>query len=313
MSLTLDIIIPTYNRCGLEALAHALERQCGDHDRILIIWQGREPPPPSALFPQKVTVIRRRKPNLPAARNCGVRNSNGDIVLFLDDDVVPHEGLVEAHRACYDDPSICGVAGFVDDPLFDRTVAAPSSIDLSNGNCIQNFSLSASGRTASAMGANMSFRRNVLVESGGFDEHYKQNALWEEVDLCLRLLQTGKTLWYCADAKVTHLREKSGGCRGRGLCAYLYHQFANTAYFAARFAQRSDYRSWFTFWKYRLEYLSRKGKTAAGTRLRHDPFAVSAGIAGAAGGIARFVFSRLADKRGIGKVDKSAAAQAVRQ
>ena len=163
------------------------------------------------------------------------------------------------------------------------------------------------------MGANMSFRRTAVLEAKGFDEHYKRNALWEEVDLCLRLIEKGDTIWYCADARVTHLREKSGGCRGTGQYAYLYHQFANTAYFAARFARAADYWSWFTFWRYRLEFLSRREKHAQGKRLRHDPWAVAAGAAGALGGIARFIGARLFSRKRIGKVDKELVAKAVTQ
>ncbi|MCU0609347.1 MAG: glycosyltransferase family 2 protein [Chitinispirillaceae bacterium] len=312
MSRTLDIIIPTYNRSGIEPLAHALAAQCGIHDRILIVWQGSEPPS-AANFPPTVTMIHRRQPNLPAARNCGIRNSRADIVLFLDDDVVPHDNLIEAHRACYEDPALCGVAGFVDDPLFDRSVRVPSSLDLSNGNCVQNFSLPESCRTISAMGANMSFLRSAVERAGGFDEHYLQNALWEEIDLCLRLQQSGKTLRYCAEARVIHKRDKIGGCRGSGHYSYLYHQFANTAYFAARFARGRDYGSWFTFWKYRLEYFSRRDNQASGPRrLRHDPAAVLAGAAGAAAGIARFIIAGLIDRRGIGAIDRNAVAKAVK-
>ena len=38
--------------------------------------------------------IRLPKPNLPAARNEGVRNTSGEIILFIDDDVDPDNDLV---------------------------------------------------------------------------------------------------------------------------------------------------------------------------------------------------------------------------
>jgi hypothetical protein len=148
------------------------------------------------------------------------------------------------------------------------------------------------------MGANMSFLRSALTGIGGFDERYRSNALWEEVDCCLRLLAAGHALWYCADAKVKHCREDSGGCRGdRGKGRYLYHQFANTAYFASRFANPENYGRWFTFWKYRLEYFTR-------TEKGRDFIGVSAGMVGAAGGIVRFLVSLIVGNSRRNSVDK---------
>ena len=280
MPLRLDIVVPTYNRPHLiRPLVTVLAGQCLEGDRIFVVWQGPEPPAPS---PSPVQYLSLGRPNLPAARNRGFKESHADIVLFLDDDVVPAPDLVSRHRACYSDPEVAGVAGYVDDPIFIRERPRPSIIDLSRGDCVQNFACSVSQKTASAMGANMSFRKSALAAIGGFDEHFKRNALWEEVDCCLRLLAAGNTLWYCADAKVKHCREDKGGCRGdRNRYGYLYHQFANTAYFALRFAEPENYGLWFTFWKYRLEYYSR-------IKRGRDFLAVAAGMAGAAGGIARF-------------------------
>jgi GT2 family glycosyltransferase len=296
MTLKLDIVIPTYNRPHLlPPLVTALAEQCGDGERIIIVRQGEEP---SAATVSPARCIALSKPNLPAARNRGIAASQADVILFLDDDVTPAPDLVAHHRACYDDPSVAAVAGFVDDPLFVRDRPVPSFIDLTRGDCVQNFACVASQKTASAMGANMSFRKAALDAVGGFDEHYKRNALWEEVDCCMRLLAKGLTLRYCAEAKVLHHREDKGGCRGdRGKGRYLYHQFANTAYFASRFAKPEHYPQWFTFWKYRLEYFSR-------VDTGRDYFAVLAGVAGAVGGIARFFSASLLRNAGRNRIDK---------
>jgi GT2 family glycosyltransferase len=304
----LDIVIPTYNRPHrIPALVNALARQCRECDTIIVVWQG------SSLnrsgLPECTVHLQAPWPNLPAARNCGVRASHADIILFVDDDTVPADGLVDAHRSCYDAPAVAGVAGCVDDPLFDRTRRLPSFIDLTIGECIQNFSLDTSQPAASAMGANMSFRRDALLSAGGFDERYRGNALWEEVDLCLRLLAKGLSIWYCAEAKVVHDREERGGCRDLKRYRYLYHEFANTAYFAARFAKVRHYLLWLTFWKHRLEYRSRK---CAGGRTLHDPFAVLAGVTGAAGGMFRHLGSKIMTSQKIPRVNRAAVTDALK-
>jgi glycosyltransferase involved in cell wall biosynthesis len=296
MTLRTDIVIPTRDRLHLlPSLLENLLPQCCDDDGIIVVRQGQKSGIP---LPSRVRYIDLERPNLPAARNAGIRVSQADIVLFLDDDVVPAADLVSRHRACYDDPGIDGVAGFVDDPVFDKGQQRSSFIDLTTGECVQNFSCPVEGETVSAMGANMSFRRSALADAGGFDEHFKNNALWEEVDCCLRLLAKGGALRYCPEAKVKHLREELGGCRDGNRYRYLYHQFANTAYFASRFARPLDYWSWFTFWKYRLEYLSR---APAG----RDAFAVCAGVTGMAGGIVRFIGARVFGDRTVNRLDKT--------
>jgi glycosyltransferase involved in cell wall biosynthesis len=309
MSLTIEAVIPTYDRPGrAEALAKALERQCRGGDGVLVVAQGRRRP---AGLPAGARLMALERPNLPAARNAALAASAADIVLFIDDDCSPAADLLEAHRSCYGDNAISGVAGFVDDPLFERSRPRPSFIDLTTGECVQNFSAPQSRRTASVMGANMSFRRAALLAAGGFDERYTHNALWEEVDLSLRLLAAGGALWYCAEAKVAHARDDRGGCRSHTGRRYLYHRFANTAYFAARFAEPRHYGSWLTFWKYRLEYLSRKQPPAADGRVSHDAAAVLCGACGAAAGIARFLLARLLGGNGIGRVDRGALAKAL--
>jgi glycogen(starch) synthase len=307
MTLSIDIIIPTCNRPdAIPGLVAALLPQCDSQTGIIVVSQGT--PLAAGGLPSGITMLRLTRPNLPAARNAGLAATAADIALFLDDDAEPLPGLVEAHRSCYADQSIAGVAGFVDDPLFDQKQRRPSSIDLSTGNCVQNFSLPSSGRTISAMGANMSFRRSVLLSIGGFDDHYRSNALWEEIDCCLRILSRGGILRYCAEAKVRHQRRDSGGCRQVRGYRYLYHQFANTAYFGCRFAETRHYGSWLRFWKYRLEYLSRVSDKHGG--IRHDPAAVFTGVAGATAGIFRWIVHRPFLERERFRIDRQAIRRA---
>jgi GT2 family glycosyltransferase len=280
-----DVVIPTYKRPGAAAkVAAALRPQLDCGDMLYVVWQGEERPP---IEPSKnVRCVRSSPPGLPAARNTGVRAGRGDIVLFLDDDVEIEPGLVEAHRAAYESPLVGAVAGSLDDPEFPPDEATTATFDDTTGRLVQNFCGKTSGPTISVMGANMSFSRTAIEGIGMFDENFLHNALFEEVDAAFRLRAAGFTVWYCSEARVRHLRERNGGCRADGRAAYLYHQFANTAYFAARWAPPRYRRSWLAFWKYRLEYETRRPVLW----MRHDPVLVAAGILGACGGIARYAF-----------------------
>jgi GT2 family glycosyltransferase len=286
VSLSIDIIIPTYNRPSrIPLLVNRIARLMGKDDCLYVVWQGDKKP--EARESPNIHFLRSSPPNLPRARNSGIAAGHGDICLFFDDDVeIMTDDILEAHRKAYSQKEVGAAAGYIDDPFLDKRTDKPSHFDETTGEIIQNFSVEINQDSMSIMGANMSFRRRALRDVGGFDEHFRANAYWEEVDCAFRVRRAGWRIFYCADARVKHLREELGGCRSqreRGL-RYLYHQFANTAYFASRHAQPKYYRSWLRFWKYRLEFLSRKERFF----LRHDPLLVAAGIMGAGGGILRY-------------------------
>jgi len=279
---SIDVIIPTYNRpLRAEILALSLVPQLSESDRIIVVWQGNAKP--DIRETGNVRLLHVGAASLPRARNAGIRAGRSDLVLFLDDDVTVEPGLLDAHREAYSVPSIGAVAGRIDDPLFDMKDNRPASFDESTGRLTQNFCVDKSQFTVSVMGANMSFRRQALVAVGMFDENFTHNALWEEVDAAFRLRKAGWAVWYSHSAMVHHLRDMHGGCRTDAALAYCFHQFANTAYFAARHCAGNFRKSWFTYWKYRLEYESRKKILW----FRHDPLMVTAGMAGAVVGILR--------------------------
>jgi GT2 family glycosyltransferase len=277
-----DVVIPTYAR-GDRALnvGEKLRPQLKGKDRIFIVWQGNDPAPPSP--DPAISVIHSPRPNLPRARNRGCAAGKGAVVIFLDDDVEVMDNLIANHRISYLDQATGGVAGRVDDPLFDSSQTVPSVFEPQTGALRQNFNLDADQETISFMGANMSVARSALSQIGGFDERFSGNGLWEEIDVAFRLRAAGYTIRYCSGAGVRHLRAATGGCRSHRAYRYLYHQFANTAYFAFKHADRCYRVSWIRFWWYRLEYLSRTGRRFP----RHDPLAVAAAMMGAVCGISR--------------------------
>ncbi|MFP4162643.1 MAG: glycosyltransferase family 2 protein [Chitinispirillaceae bacterium] len=281
---SIDVVVATYRReKQIRELSASLLRMLSDRDHLIVINQGEA----ELCFEEhpRLRLCTIPFPNLPKARNKGVLTGNGDIVLFLDDDVVPDEKLLEKHRSAYGDANVGAVAGFVDDSLFCSDQSAPSRFDPFTGELIQNFSLSRSQYTISVMGANMSFSRKALERSGGFDHNFRRNALWEEVDLSFRIRSLGYRIWYCSEAKVVHLRENNGGCRNVSGSRYVFDQFANTAYFLCRHSPYGFSRKLLVFWWYRLEYLSRRPQ---GVFPRHNPLVVFAGICGWISGILRY-------------------------
>jgi GT2 family glycosyltransferase len=283
MPLSIDVIIPTFNRAlRVKRLVEGITGQLKENDRICVVWQGNEKP--DIQESACIKLVHSSPANLPKARNKGLAATTGSVVLFIDDDVEAlNDRLLEAHRNAYREEDIGAATGYIEDPLFDSRETLPSRYDETTGELVQNFSVGKSQYTISLMGANMSIRRKALEQIKGFDENYIKNALWEDVDCAFRLRAVGWKIWYCADARVRHARDQQGGCRAKNQRAYCFYQFSNTAYFAVRLAPRMYFRTWFTYWKHRLEYISRKKIVC----LKHDPVMVLMGVLGACAGIAR--------------------------
>lgn len=150
-------------------------------------------------------------PSLPAARNFGLARTSGEIVIYVDDDVLPDPGFIRAHVKGYErSKQIAGLGG--------RVRWGPISpqlpVLLAGGDWIGGLNFpGGEGELQTVMGCNMSFRRSALEEIGGFDPSYEGNALREETDVCFHLRHRGYQIWFEPQAALDHLVELTGGCR----------------------------------------------------------------------------------------------------
>jgi mycofactocin system glycosyltransferase len=137
-----------------------------------------------------------------AARNTGLRACTTDFVAFLDSDVVPRRGWLEALLGHFCDPTVALVAprivGMVaHDHLVARYEAIRSSLDL--GVC--EAPVVPYGKVAYVPSAAIICRCSTLRDLGGFDEGLRSG---EDVDLCWRLVDAGSRLRYEPIALVAH-------------------------------------------------------------------------------------------------------------
>jgi GT2 family glycosyltransferase len=142
-----------------------------------------------------------------AARNAGLHQTRGEIVVLMDDDMEPSEEMLEAHlRAHEGEPSI-GVLGAVpiatgpSTPPIVRYVAEKFDRHLAG---------LAEGRRIgfrSFYTGNFSIRRQTLDRVGLFDETFTEYGN-EDSELALRLLRAGVRMCYCAGALARQHYEK---------------------------------------------------------------------------------------------------------
>ena len=226
----ISVIIPTYNREEplRDSIADVL-KQDYPHLELLAIDQTPTHKPEIEAYLQsqanagKIRWFRVNWASLPGARNYGVRRANGEIIIFLDDDVVLPEGFLKAHARNYmERPEVGAVAGRV----FDRMKLTDSGGNLTIEDLppeamdpgiawyyIDLVHTVKAQQVLSVRGCNMSFRRSIFEQWGlTFDERFQGSAVREESDFCLRLRQTGYIIWYDPEAHLVHLGEETGGC-----------------------------------------------------------------------------------------------------
>ena len=187
--LDFDIVIPTVGRPSLHRLIDALGTGIGPRPRSVIVADDRADrrrplairPPTSIGDLIRVVPVAGRGPA--AARNVGIAVAQARWTCFLDDDVVPSRDwrarLAEDVRSL--PASVAGSQGRIRVPLPDDR--RPTDWER-NVRGLED---------ASWATADMAYRRDVLLEVGGFDERFAR-AYREDADLALRVLAAGHEL-----------------------------------------------------------------------------------------------------------------------
>ena len=215
-----SVVICTYGRPeAAKSLLIKLQRQRYKDFEVLLICQGNkedlEKIKDSIKNIYPVRYYYEAGPNLPHARNIGIKEASGEIIIFLDDDVKPGDTLIEAHVANYTDSTIGVVGGRILDKKYKENI--PDSkigmVRKFDGFTYAGFHKGIRRYVMHVKGVNMSVRRELALEIGGFDERFGGTAQYEDMDFCLRALKKGYKIIFDPAAVVEHFILPSGGCR----------------------------------------------------------------------------------------------------
>jgi GT2 family glycosyltransferase len=205
---SLSVVIPTYNRPRL--LARAVDALSTQHGlgpgrlEVIVVDDGSaeraDHVVSSITTPFQLRVLREAHSGVAAARNAGWRSATGEIVVFLDDDVIPGPRWASAHAAAHVTAKDVVVLGPVsanpargrdawnayEDAIRTRKYRALSRSEIPSG---------------IPYGGNFSVRREHLEKAGGFDQMLVGN---HDVDLGFRFQRMGLRFHYEPAAAAIH-------------------------------------------------------------------------------------------------------------
>jgi mycofactocin system glycosyltransferase len=150
-----------------------------------------------------VGVLRHARSKGPgAARNTGFAACTTDFVAFLDSDVMPRRGWLEALLGHFCDPGVALVAPrIVGPPITDNLVARYEAVHSSLDRGEREAPVLPLSTVAYVPSAAIVCRCSSLRDIGGFDETM---IVGEDVDLCWRLIEAGGRLRYEPIASAAH-------------------------------------------------------------------------------------------------------------
>jgi GT2 family glycosyltransferase len=199
--LAVSIIVPVHS--GAEAfvscLSSLLQTVSLPHEAIVVA----DGPVPKLTYLARqcgVKVIQLAEASGPAqARNRGAAAAQGDILFFVDSDVVvPPDIVPRIVREFEGDPHLTALIGSYDDQ------PAATNFLSQYRNLLHHYTHQTAAAKATTFWAGCgAVRRSAFLAVGGFDESYRQPSI-EDIELGYRLTAAGYTIRLLKSLQVTH-------------------------------------------------------------------------------------------------------------
>lgn len=203
--LRLSVIVPVYNNSNdLRDCLTAIIAASGPDKEVIVVDDGSTDDTPQVAIDLGVRLLQLKiNSGVAAARNFGARQATGDILLFVDADVVvPSDAIVSVLGQFQNDPGLAAMFG-----SYDTKPRAQSTVSRYR-NLLHHF-VHQTGRTdASTFWAGCgAVRRSVFEEFGGFDEKRYHHPSIEDIELGNRLHKAGHRIFLDKSLQATHLKK----------------------------------------------------------------------------------------------------------
>ena len=199
---TLSVVIPAYRaEPHLAACLEGFARQDADPQEFEILVVDDHSPDATADLARSqgaTVLVHQTNKGAAAARNTGAGEARGQVLLFVDSDVIPEPGLVRGALDLFglstDGPQSGGA----------RVATGRYSIEPANDTAFARYkalwtwycweqSSARSGSSSHVQGALTAIRKDLFIELGGFDESYEGGSV-EDYEFSLRLRDRGENI-----------------------------------------------------------------------------------------------------------------------
>lgn len=216
MMPTMTAVVCTHNRADvLDRCLQALDRQTDLDLQVLVVDNASTDATAdlAARWCEQRTgwrVIREPEPGLCHARNAAITASSTDLIAYVDDDALPWPSWAVHIRSVFVDPDVVGAGGPI---ILQWTSSRPRWLPRHGETYLTT--LDPDGEPSVLVwpthpfGANMAFRRDVLVALGGFDPQLGRNGRslrsGEESALFEQLADERRRVAFAPQAGVQHV------------------------------------------------------------------------------------------------------------
>jgi GT2 family glycosyltransferase len=210
-----SVVIPTHNRVDRwPALLDALSKQSFSFEdfEVVVVSDGSTDATddfvPAVATPFRLRFEAQTNGGPAVARNRGVELARADLILFLDDDIVPANTLIERHvrRHRTEDSSIALIGPMISPP----GVALSAPVRWEQAMLSKQYTAMARGDYRPSyrqfFTANASVARDAIVSAGGFDARFRRA---EDVEFAYRLDRAGVRFRFDPAAIGYHHAERS--------------------------------------------------------------------------------------------------------
>lgn len=218
--MEITVAIPCYN--GAKYIGGCIESVLSMHtipDSVIVVDDGSTDESAAIIGCYPVYRIRHNQnQGLATTRNTALFNAETDIILFIDADAQADIHLLDEIILGFQNQAIAGVGG--------RGIEANRNTiydEWRYHHASQGHGKSPKNNVEHLFGLCMAYRRQALVEIGGFDVNLRSNA--EDIDVGYRLIDSGHKLYYSPSAIVYHQRTDTRESLYRTMYQWYYWAF----------------------------------------------------------------------------------------
>ena len=194
--LKATVIMPTFSSerfdDTLQAVSSLMKQTHTDKELIVVV--DRNKPLYDKLtdaLPKSVRLFLSTQPGPSNARNLGIQHATGDVIAFIDDDIIVEKTWLSKLLRNYRDPNVLGVGGTIKPMWYDPSQAKfPREIYWILG-CTDPAYFEKTHEVRNNYGGNTSFRRDVLERvtfSASFQNVDGKTRGIEDAEMSIRLL-----------------------------------------------------------------------------------------------------------------------------